>query len=60
MRRALNDLRHLMMDAESLPSDQSPEFRGAHHCYRQARGKFIELTHADLEERRGRRNRLGA
>jgi hypothetical protein len=58
MRRALNDLRHVMTDAPTLPSDESPDFRDAHHRYRQTRSKFIELAHADLDEGGGRRVRL--
>lgn len=54
MRRALNDLRHLMVDGETQPDHGSPQFMTAHARYRKTRDTFIERARADLEHGRRR------
>lgn len=52
MRSALNGVRHLMVDAEKLPTAESTAFKTAHGRYRVERDKFIERARADLEHGR--------
>jgi hypothetical protein len=51
MRRALNAVRHLMVDGppETMPAKQSSEFNVAHSRYREAREVFIKVAGNDLE-----------
>lgn len=52
MRRALNTVRHLMVDgpAEAMPTIESREFGSAQHGYRRARDTFVDSARADLEK----------
>lgn len=49
MRHAINHVRHLIVDAEALPTKE--EFRHAQVSYRARRRTFITLARADLERR---------
>lgn len=60
MRKALNDVRHLMIEGENLPSDEGTQFTAAHSRYRQARDNFIAAAHIDLQEQPTRQGRLAA
>ena len=52
MRKALNRVRHLMVDGptETMPTKPSSEFDAAHNSYRKARNTFVKLAGADLQQ----------
>lgn len=60
LRGALNKVRKLIVEGETLPSDESPEFKNVHTGYRTARDTFIELAGTDLERVRRKRRWLRA
>jgi hypothetical protein len=55
LRRALNDIRKLMVEVEPPPTDESRAFKKAHASYRKARDAFIERAGSDLEHVRRKR-----
>jgi hypothetical protein len=48
LKKAVNAIRHLVIDDKVIPDAEGPEFRAAHGRYREARGVFIKSARAEL------------